>query len=109
MFVVVFDQLICRYSIEWRKDSENHFDIDPVEGTLSVSEALDRERNAEHNVTVVATKVSKYGGLTRKAGLQAYYNCRLKWGLSWLSTILKTTSPSSGEKIEVQQCFTSRG
>ncbi len=62
-FVVVFDTLVCRYSVEWRKDSENHFDIDPVEGTLSVSEALDRERNTEHNVTVVATKVSKYGGL----------------------------------------------
>jgi len=61
--VVVFDQLVCRYSIEWKKDSENHFDIDPVEGTLSVSEALDRERKAEHNVTVVATKVSKYDGL----------------------------------------------
>ncbi|XP_051556282.1 cadherin-12-like isoform X2 [Myxocyprinus asiaticus] len=48
-----------RYSIEWRKDSENHFDIDSVEGTLSVSEALDRETNSEHNVTVVATKFNK--------------------------------------------------
>uniref|UniRef100_A0A8C2ABM8 Cadherin-12 n=1 Tax=Cyprinus carpio TaxID=7962 RepID=A0A8C2ABM8_CYPCA len=47
-----------RYSVEWRKDSENHFDIDPVEGTLSVIEALDRERHTEHNVTVVATKVN---------------------------------------------------
>ncbi|XP_051984123.1 cadherin-12a isoform X2 [Xyrauchen texanus] len=47
-----------RYSIEWRKDSENHFDIDSIEGTLSVSEALDRERIAEHNITVVATKVN---------------------------------------------------
>lgn len=61
--VVVFDELVCRYSVEWRKDSENHFDIDPVEGTLSVIETLDRERHTEHNVTVVATKVSKYGGL----------------------------------------------
>ncbi|XP_056598950.1 cadherin-12a [Triplophysa dalaica] len=47
-----------RYSIEWRTNSENHFDIDPIEGTLSVNDALDRERNAEHNVTVVATKVN---------------------------------------------------
>ncbi|RXN05740.1 cadherin-12-like isoform X1 [Labeo rohita] len=47
-----------KYSVEWRQDSENYFDIDPVEGTLSVSEALDRERNTEHNVTVVATKVN---------------------------------------------------
>ncbi|XP_059357798.1 cadherin-12a [Carassius carassius] len=47
-----------RYSVERRKDSENHFDIDPVEGTLSVNEALDRERNTKHNVTVVATKVN---------------------------------------------------
>ncbi len=63
IFVVVFNYLVCRYSVGWRKDPENHFDIDPVEGTLFVSEALDRERNTEHNVTVVATKVSKYGGL----------------------------------------------
>ncbi|TRY64614.1 hypothetical protein DNTS_017037 [Danionella cerebrum] len=46
-----------RYSVEWRKDSENHFDVHPVEGTLSLIEALDRERKEEHNVTVVATKV----------------------------------------------------
>lgn len=45
-------------------DSENHFDIDPIEGTLSVNDALDRERNAELNVTVVATKVSKYDGIS---------------------------------------------
>lgn len=62
-FFFAFNKFVCRYSVEWRKDPENHFDIDPVEGTLSVSEALDRERNTEHNVTVVATKVSKYCGL----------------------------------------------
>ncbi|XP_076837915.1 cadherin-12a isoform X2 [Brachyhypopomus gauderio] len=47
-----------RYSIEWRNDSENYFDIDPTEGTISTREALDRERTASHNVTVVATKVN---------------------------------------------------
>ncbi|XP_072524557.1 cadherin-12a isoform X3 [Salminus brasiliensis] len=47
-----------RYSIEWKKDAENYFDIDPVEGTITTSEALDRERAARHNVTVVATKVN---------------------------------------------------
>ncbi|XP_017561458.1 cadherin-12a [Pygocentrus nattereri] len=47
-----------RYSIEWRKDDENYFDIDPVEGTITTSEALDRERTAKHNITVVATKVN---------------------------------------------------
>ncbi|XP_065132483.1 cadherin-12a [Paramisgurnus dabryanus] len=47
-----------RYSIEWKTESENHFDIDPVEGTISVNEALDREEKTEHNVTVVATKVN---------------------------------------------------
>uniref|UniRef100_A0A671NH65 Cadherin-12-like n=1 Tax=Sinocyclocheilus anshuiensis TaxID=1608454 RepID=A0A671NH65_9TELE len=55
-----------RYSVEWRKDSETHFDIDPVEGTLSVSEALDRERNTEHNVTVVATQFSNKVTVTIK-------------------------------------------
>uniref|UniRef100_A0A3B1KHM4 Cadherin 12a n=1 Tax=Astyanax mexicanus TaxID=7994 RepID=A0A3B1KHM4_ASTMX len=47
-----------RYSIEWKKDAENYFDIDPVEGTITTSEALDREAEAKHNVTVVATKVN---------------------------------------------------
>nr|XP_055058045.1 cadherin-12a [Misgurnus anguillicaudatus] len=47
-----------RYSIEWKTESENYFDIDPVEGTISVNEALDREEKTEHNVTVVATKVN---------------------------------------------------
>ncbi|KAI4877512.1 hypothetical protein NFI96_017519 [Prochilodus magdalenae] len=47
-----------RYSVEWKKDAENYFDIDPVEGTITTSEALDRERAAKHNITVIATKVN---------------------------------------------------
>ncbi|XP_026857029.2 cadherin-12a [Electrophorus electricus] len=47
-----------RYSIEWRNSSENYFDVDPTEGTISTREALDREKTARHNVTVVATKVN---------------------------------------------------
>ncbi|XP_017350583.1 cadherin-12a [Ictalurus punctatus] len=47
-----------RYSMEWSTDSENYFDIDPVEGTISSREALDRETTPKHNITVVATKVN---------------------------------------------------
>ncbi|XP_030629399.1 cadherin-12a [Chanos chanos] len=47
-----------RYSIEWLRDSENYFEIDPVEGTISTSEPLDREGVAQHNISVVATKVN---------------------------------------------------
>ncbi|KAF4076859.1 hypothetical protein AMELA_G00219940 [Ameiurus melas] len=47
-----------RYSMEWSTDSENYFDIDPVEGAISSREALDRETTPKHNITVVATKVN---------------------------------------------------
>ncbi|KAF5908968.1 cadherin-12-like, partial [Clarias magur] len=46
-----------RYSIEWNAHSENYFDIDPVEGTISSREPLDREATPKLNITVVATKV----------------------------------------------------
>lgn len=52
--------MFYRYSIEWSTDSENYFDIDPVQGTISSREALDRETTPKHNITVVATKLSKY-------------------------------------------------
>lgn len=51
--------LFPRYSIDWKKDLEQAFDIDPEEGTITVSELLDRETVTQHNITVVATKVSK--------------------------------------------------
>ncbi|KAG7455066.1 hypothetical protein MATL_G00252550 [Megalops atlanticus] len=47
-----------RYSIDWRLDRDSYFDIDPVEGTISTSEVLDRESVAQHNISVVATKVN---------------------------------------------------
>lgn len=39
---------------------DNYFDIDPVEGTISTNELLDRESIAQHNISIVATKLSKY-------------------------------------------------
>ncbi|KAJ8337008.1 hypothetical protein SKAU_G00382280, partial [Synaphobranchus kaupii] len=47
-----------RYSIDWKRDQDSYFDIDPVIGTISTIEALDRERIAKHNISVVATKVN---------------------------------------------------
>lgn len=49
-----------RYSIDWKSDLDNYFDIDPVEGTISTNELLDRESIAQHNISIVATKLSKY-------------------------------------------------
>uniref|UniRef100_A0A673II35 Cadherin-12 n=1 Tax=Sinocyclocheilus rhinocerous TaxID=307959 RepID=A0A673II35_9TELE len=49
-----------RYSIDWKSDLDSFFDIDPVRGTISTNELLDRESIAQHNISVVATKVSKY-------------------------------------------------
>uniref|UniRef100_A0A673MV33 Cadherin-12 n=1 Tax=Sinocyclocheilus rhinocerous TaxID=307959 RepID=A0A673MV33_9TELE len=47
-----------RYSIDWKSDLDSFFDIDPVRGTISTNELLDRESIAQHNISVVATKVS---------------------------------------------------
>lgn len=49
-----------RYSIDWKSDLDSYFDIDPVEGTISTNELLDRENIAQHNISIVATKLSKY-------------------------------------------------
>ncbi len=50
----------CRYSIDWKSDLDSYFDIDPVEGTISTNELLDRESIAQHNISIVATKLSEY-------------------------------------------------
>lgn len=50
----------CRYSIDWKSDMDSYFDIDPVEGTISTNELLDRESIAQHNISVVATKLSEW-------------------------------------------------
>ncbi|KAM8838141.1 cadherin-12-like isoform 1-T2 [Synchiropus picturatus] len=47
-----------RYSIEWNTDTDSFFDIDTVEGTISINDYLDREAALQHNITVVATKVN---------------------------------------------------
>ncbi|XP_062376934.1 cadherin-12-like [Sardina pilchardus] len=47
-----------RYSIDWKSDLDSFFDIDPVEGTISTNELLDRESIAQHNISIVATKVN---------------------------------------------------
>ncbi|XP_061821087.1 cadherin-12-like [Nerophis lumbriciformis] len=47
-----------RYSIDWRSDLDSYFDIDPVEGTVSTNELLDRESVAWHNISIVATKLN---------------------------------------------------
>ncbi|MED6290559.1 hypothetical protein CHARACLAT_014287, partial [Characodon lateralis] len=50
--------LFSRYSIDWKSDLDSYFDIDPVEGTISTNELLDRENIAQHNISVVATKLN---------------------------------------------------
>uniref|UniRef100_A0A4W5PVK3 Cadherin domain-containing protein n=1 Tax=Hucho hucho TaxID=62062 RepID=A0A4W5PVK3_9TELE len=39
-------------------DLDSYFDIDPVEGTISTNELLDTESIAQHNITIVATKLN---------------------------------------------------
>ncbi|XP_054624972.1 cadherin-12-like [Dunckerocampus dactyliophorus] len=46
-----------RYSLEWQKDEDSCFDIDAINGSVSINEYLDREEAFQHNITVVAFKV----------------------------------------------------
>ncbi|RXM29422.1 Cadherin-12 [Acipenser ruthenus] len=48
----------CLYSIDWKSDLDSYFEIDPVEGTIATKELLDRENMAQHNISIVATKVN---------------------------------------------------
>ncbi|KAF4084925.1 hypothetical protein AMELA_G00111800 [Ameiurus melas] len=50
---------LVRYSIDWKSDLDSFFDIDPVIGTISTNELLDRESRVQHNLSVVATKVTR--------------------------------------------------
>ncbi|KAG7259991.1 hypothetical protein CRUP_038510 [Coryphaenoides rupestris] len=59
--------LLRLYSIDWKSDLDSYFDIDPVEGTISTNELLDRETVAQHNITVVATKLSKQSAMQRES------------------------------------------
>ncbi|KAL2085810.1 hypothetical protein ACEWY4_019130 [Coilia grayii] len=62
-----------RYSIDWKSDLDSFFDIDPVEGTISTNELLDRESIAQHNISIVATKVNN-PVLTSRAAVTVHVN-----------------------------------
>lgn len=55
----IVDTGVYRYSLEWLLDSDNSFDVDTVEGTIFTNDHLDREVALQHNITVLATKVSE--------------------------------------------------
>ncbi|TWW70695.1 Cadherin-12 Brain cadherin [Takifugu flavidus] len=63
-----------RYSIDWKSDLDNYFDIDPVEGTISTNELLDRESIAQHNISIVATKL-RVGVKGRKSHVTLLLAC----------------------------------
>lgn len=48
-----------RYSIDKRSDTTKAFKIDPNNGTLTVTKALDRETRTWNNVTIEAKETSK--------------------------------------------------
>ena len=55
--------LVCcslRYSIDRHTDLERLFNIDSVNGTITTMKALDREMSKWHNISVVATEISKF-------------------------------------------------
>uniref|UniRef100_A0A3Q3QM33 Cadherin-12 n=1 Tax=Monopterus albus TaxID=43700 RepID=A0A3Q3QM33_MONAL len=60
-----------RYSIDWKSDLDSYFDIDPVGGTISTNELLDRESIAQHNISIVATKLNS-PVLTSRVGITVH-------------------------------------
>ncbi|XP_060901530.1 cadherin-7-like [Labrus mixtus] len=46
-----------RYSIDRKSDVECYFNIDSVSGVISTARPLDREINAVHNISVLATEI----------------------------------------------------
>ncbi|XP_061613657.1 cadherin-7 isoform X1 [Phyllopteryx taeniolatus] len=48
-----------RYSFDKRSDAAKAFAIDPLNGTISIAKALDRETSAWHNVTVFARETTQ--------------------------------------------------
>ena len=70
---------IFRYSIDWKSDLDSYFDIDPVEGTLSTNELLDRESIAQHNIFIVATKLSKCHGDSCRCRCPSFRRNQCEW------------------------------
>lgn len=48
--------LFHRYSIDRNTDLERFFNIEATTGVISTAKALDREANAVHNITILATE-----------------------------------------------------
>ncbi|XP_051796456.1 cadherin-10a isoform X1 [Acanthochromis polyacanthus] len=53
------DNKPVKYSIDRHTDLERLFNIDSVNGTITTMKALDREMSKWHNISVVATEISK--------------------------------------------------
>lgn len=60
-----------RYSIDRHTDLERLFNIDSTNGTITTLKALDREMSKWHNISVVATEISK-GRLAKEAGVMLF-------------------------------------
>uniref|UniRef100_A0A665X169 Cadherin-10 n=1 Tax=Echeneis naucrates TaxID=173247 RepID=A0A665X169_ECHNA len=54
------DNKLVKYSIDRHTDLERLFNIDSMNGTITTLKALDREMSKWHNISVVATEISKY-------------------------------------------------
>ncbi|XP_069816344.1 cadherin-12-like isoform X2 [Dendropsophus ebraccatus] len=47
-----------RYYIDEKSDLDNNFSVNPIEGTISTNELLDRESTAQFNISIIASKIS---------------------------------------------------
>lgn len=55
--------LFCRFSIDRHTDLERQFNINADDGKITLATPLDRELSVWHNITIIATEISKCLGL----------------------------------------------
>ena len=51
--------LFCRFSIDRHTDLERQFNINADDGKITLATPLDRELSVWHNITIIATEISK--------------------------------------------------
>lgn len=56
--------LFCRFSIDRHTDLERQFNINADDGKITLATPLDRELSVWHNITIIATEISKCLGLS---------------------------------------------
>ena len=57
--------ILHRYSIDHHTNRDKLFYIDPIDGSITALQPLDRELSKWHNISVLATEISEFFSLNR--------------------------------------------